>query len=86
NTKERLDESENERNRVVVDLHETKEVTNAGLSPTKVVHEQLENLQRGNRNESRPSHSSIARREMEQNEAKGEAVGVILMGYGYGSQ
>ncbi|GJU52681.1 hypothetical protein Tco_1226395 [Tanacetum coccineum] len=62
NTKERLDESENERNRVVVDLHKTKELANAGLSPTKVVHEQLENLQRGNRNGSIPSQSSVARR------------------------
>ncbi|GJU82805.1 hypothetical protein Tco_1285170 [Tanacetum coccineum] len=62
NTKERLDESENERNRVVVDLHETKELANAGLSPTKVVHEQLENLQRGNRNGSSPPQSSVARR------------------------
>lgn len=35
NTKERLDESENERNRVVAELREAKELANAGLSPTK---------------------------------------------------
>ncbi|GJX07499.1 probable receptor-like protein kinase [Tanacetum coccineum] len=31
----------------VAELHETKELTYAGLSPTKAVHEQLENLKRG---------------------------------------
>ncbi|GJS07714.1 hypothetical protein Tco_0364510 [Tanacetum coccineum] len=35
NMKERLDESENERNRMVAELREAKELANAGLSPTK---------------------------------------------------
>ncbi|GKD43780.1 hypothetical protein Tco_1268425, partial [Tanacetum coccineum] len=35
NIKERLDESENERNQMVNELRETEESANAGLSPTK---------------------------------------------------
>ncbi|KAI3704353.1 hypothetical protein L1987_74571 [Smallanthus sonchifolius] len=35
NTKQRLDEAENERNRVIAELQEVKETANAGLSPKK---------------------------------------------------
>nr|GEZ01094.1 putative peptidase C1A [Tanacetum cinerariifolium] len=35
NLKERLDESKNETNQMVAELHETKDLVNAGLSPTK---------------------------------------------------